>query len=268
MSQAYGRALEEARKELFASVPAVVSRSAGVAWSVNSSDGAGTANGEAAGAGATGSFRVPFMDLELTVSFPGGVVLLDGREAHVDVTVVAVHYLARSVGPLQLTDAVRYMGLDGASAFAAAFRSRVEVPLIRRFGEDPDAFAAAAAQLGGSEAGGGRWSIPFLPHLPLGVSMGFVEDDLPAECVILFPRRAGYVYPVEDLAVAGQLMAMHILACADDRTGSRHAVSALLAWAGDAGPGGESAGGTGDPVAGSRHDTADDLGAAGLSGLP
>jgi hypothetical protein len=233
MSEAYARALEEARRELVGAVPDVVARSAGVAWSPDGPDvGAGArATGDVIGP--VGSFRVPFMDLELEVTFPEGVVRLDGRQAHVDVTVVVVHYLARSVGPLDLTAAVRYMGLDGASAFAAAFRARVEVPLIGRFGEDPDAFAAAAARLGGRELGAGRWQVSFLPHLPLGVRMGFVEDDMPGECVMLFPRRAGYVYPVEDLAVAGQLMAMHLLACADEQAGSRHAVSALLAWAGD-----------------------------------
>ena len=247
MSQAYARALEEARKELVGSVPEVVAQSAGVVWSQEHAHGAAapdaagadtaTAGPVEAHAGRIGSFRVPFMDLVLDVSFPNGVVRLEGHEAHVDVTVVVAHYLARSVGPLDLADSVRYMGLDGASAFAAAFRSRVEVPLLRRFGEDPDGFASAVTQLGGHEVGGGRWRIPFLPHLPLGVRVGFVEDDLPAECVILFPRRAGYVYPVEDLAVVGGLMAMHLLACADDQAGSRHTVSALLAWAGDPGPG-------------------------------
>jgi Domain of unknown function (DUF3786) len=242
MSQAYARALEEARKELVGSVPEVVAQSAGTVWSpadagVENAMDADAAGPNAEGAGSGGSFRVPFMDLTLEVSFPAGVVRFDGREAQVDVTVVVVHYLARSVGPLDLADSVRYMGLDGASAFAAAFRSRVEVPLIGRFGEDPDAFAAAMTRLGGHEVGGGRWHVPFLPNLPLGVRMGFAEDGLPADCVILFPRRAGFVYPVEDLAVAGQLMAMHLLACAEDEAGSRHAVSALLAWAGDDGPG-------------------------------
>ena len=237
MTQAYARALEEARKELVGGVPDVIAQSAGVAWSPDGVDGAAGAGTSSIAevAGPVGSFRVPFMDLTLHVSFPAGVVFLDGHEAAVDITVVVVHYLARSVGPLDLSAAVRYMGLDGASAFAAAFRARVEVPLIRRFGEDAEGFAAAVTQLGGRETGGGGWEVPFLPHLPLGVRVGFIEDELPAECVILFPRRAGYVYPVEDLAVVGQLMAMHLLACAEDEAGSRHGVSALLAWAGDSG---------------------------------
>jgi hypothetical protein len=241
MTQAYARALEEARKELVGGVPDVIARSAGVTWSP---EGVGVApvvgaSSIAPVAGPLGSFRVPFMDLTLRVSFPAGAVLLDGQDAAVDITVVVVHYLARSVGPLDLSDAVRYMGLDGASAFAAAFRARVEVPLIRRFGEDAEGFAAAVTRLGGRETGGGRWEVPFLPHLPLGVRVGFVEDELPAECVILFPRRAGYVYPVEDLAVVGQLMAMHLLACTEDEAGSRHGVSALLAWAGESGLAGD-----------------------------
>lgn len=231
MSEAYGRALEEARKELAAGMPAVMAASAAVAHTIGAAPGKSV-------------FRVPFLDLELQVAYPEGTVGLQGREASIELTIVVLHYLSRSSGPLPLTDPVRYQGLSGAGAFAAAFRSRVEIPLIRRFEADEAAFVKAVRAAGGADQGT-FWRLPFLPCLPLGVRLGLAEDGLPGECVLLFPRRAGFVYLVEDLAVAGQLLAGRMLGLAasggdgtpgllqGDRKGL---LPSLLAWAGDAPP--------------------------------
>jgi Domain of unknown function (DUF3786) len=144
--------------------------------------------------------------------------------------VIVLHYLARAAGELDLSDPVRFQGLPGSGAYVAAFRGHAEVPLIRRFGDDGRAFVSAARALGGApvdaqgRAAGGSaggdfevmWSIPFLPCLPLGVRLGLAEDAMPAECVILFPRRAGFVQHVEDLAVAGELLGARLLAAAEE----------------------------------------------------
>lgn len=37
---------------------------------------------------------------------------------------------------------------------------------------------------------------------------------MPAECVILFPRRSGFAYHVEDLAVAGEILSERLLEAA------------------------------------------------------
>jgi hypothetical protein len=217
--QAYARALEEARKVLAAAVPRVMESSAGVTWR-------------------DGVFEVPFMDLSLEVSYPQGAVTFGGRETDVEVTVVTLHYLAHSAGPLDLQGPVRFQGLQGAVAFAAAFRARVEEPLIQRFGEDGEAFRRAAERLGGNERAG-VWQIPFLPHLPLGVRLGEADGMFPADCVIFFPRRAGFAYLAEDLAVAGQLLAGRLLNAAEEGSGPSDAthdhapwdLPGLLAWA-------------------------------------
>jgi hypothetical protein len=213
--------LEEARKELLGGVPLVMAGLAGAEYS----EGEG--------------FRAPFMDLLLGVTYPEGVVCYRGRETDVEVTVVVNHYLARSAGRLDLSEPVRYQGLQGATAFAAAFRARVEQPLIERFGEDGEGFRRAVARLGGQERGG-VWHLPFLPHLPLGVRLGEADGMFPADCVILFPRRAGFVYLVEDLAVSGQLLAGRLLNAAREQLAEEGPepstawpwdLPGLLAWA-------------------------------------
>ncbi|MHB8869964.1 MAG: DUF3786 domain-containing protein [Thermoleophilia bacterium] len=221
---AYGRAIEEAVKELRAAVPGVVSEAAAVTF--------------AAGPGGPGGgvFTVPYMDATLRVSYPAGVVSAGGERAVVAVTIVVLHYLARSVGPLDLSEPVRFAGLPGAGAYTAAFRSHAEIPLLQRFGEDGDAYVRALRALGGRPVadwgvrGTGAaeeadataaddpevvWRVPFLPNLPLGIRLGLAEDGMPGECVVMFPRRAGFAYHVEDLAVAGELMSARLLQAAE-----------------------------------------------------
>lgn len=206
---AYRRAIEEASKELRAAVPGVVTESAGVRFEPGP------------GETARGAFAVPYMDATLQVSFPEGVVREGGAEAVVAVTIVVLHYLARSVGPLDLSDPVRFAGLPGAGAYTAAFRSHAEIPLLQHFGEDGDGYVRALKALGGHPLEGAAedpevvWQVPFLPHLPLGIRLGLAEDGMPADCVLMFPRRAGFAYHVEDLAVAGELMSARLLEVAE-----------------------------------------------------
>ncbi len=215
---AYGRAIEEAVKELRAAVPGVVSKAAAVVF-VAGSDGSGG-----------GVFTVPYMDTTLQVSFPAGVVSDGGEKAVVAVTIVVLHYLARSVGPLDLSEPVRFAGLPGAGAYTAAFRSHAEVPLLQRFGEDGGTYVRTLRALGGRPVADSRaegtdavpeddpevvWQVPFQPNLPLGIRLGLAEDGMPAECVVMFPRRAGFAYHVEDLAVAGELMSARLLQVAE-----------------------------------------------------
>lgn len=228
---AYARAIEEAVKEFRAVTPGVVETSAGVTFT---SRGAA----EVEGGVTPGVFAFPFMDHEIEVEHPDGAVMVDGAPAVVAVTIVVLHYLARSVGPLDLSEPVRFQGLPGAGAYTSAFRSHAEVPLLQRFGDDGEAYVSALRALGAGPADGSAedpevvWEVPFLPHLPLGVRLGLAEDAMPADCVIMFPRRAGFAYHVEDLAVAGEIFSARLLevaeVMADKEDDHQHDLSTLV----------------------------------------
>lgn len=242
---AYARALEEARKEFVAGVPEVMAASSGAVFvAMSESGGSPTLSGAAEESVRRGVFRVPYLDGSFEVTYPEGRLTLVwrgvGGEATVAEAVIVLHYLARAAGALDLADPVRFQGLPGASAYVSAFRAHAETPLIERFGEDGRAYVAAARALGGrpasaiaagaSSAEGGTgddeaeediddpevmWRLPFLPCLPLGVRLGLAEDGFPAECVVMFPRRAGFVHYAEDLAVAGEVLCDRLLTAAD-----------------------------------------------------
>lgn len=221
----YAQAVRAARAEFSGGGVGIMRAAAGVAFEVT---------------GPGRIFQVPMMDSVVLVTYPDGAVFCGGQEAGVDVTIVVLHYLCRSAGPLDLRDPVRYGRLHHAAPFSAAFRERTEVPLMERFGDDGEGFMRAIRRAGGRPLDIGPphgthhpaqaadppsafapvapppdptilWDVPFLPHLPLGVRLGLAEDGLPADCVLLFPRRAGFFYDAEDLAVCGQLLAARLL---------------------------------------------------------
>lgn len=230
---AYARALEEARREFASGTPDVMASSAGAVFVAQPPGAAALDSTDTGRVAARGVFRVPHLDRSFQVTYPEGrVEVVDGDlvgEGTVAEAVIVLHYLARAAGELDLSDPVRFQGLPGSGAYVAAFRAHAEIPLLRRFGDDGRTFVSAARTLGGAPvdaqgrtAGGSAedefevmWSIPFLPCLPLGVRLGLAEDAMPAECVMVFPRRAGFVQHVEDLAVAGELLSARLLAAAE-----------------------------------------------------
>jgi hypothetical protein len=233
----YRHAVQAARDEFAHSIPAVMSAAAGVPFEVCG------VQAEAAGAplaGEGGVFLVPLMGIPVTVTYPDGVAFHLDQEAGIEITVVVLHYLSRSAGPLDLDDPLRYGRLHDAAAYAEAFHTHAEVPLMRHYGTDGAGFVQAVRRVGGRpwESSAGRrsrgagpadsgatmlqlqpalpdasilWEVPFLPHLPVGLRLGLAEDGLPADCVMLFPRRAGFVHAAEDLAVCGELLADRML---------------------------------------------------------
>jgi len=236
----YARALEEARREFASGTPDVMAHSSGAVF-----DPADPTAPDAGRVADRGVFKVPYLDRSLRVTYPEGrVEVVEGDlvgEATVAEAVIVLHYMARAAGRLDLSDPVRFHGLPGSGAYVAAFRAHAELPLVRRFGDDGRAFVSAARALGGAPVdalgdpeGGGvvddpemMWSLPFLPCLPLGVRLGLAEDALPAECVMVFPRRAGFTQHVEDLAVAGELLSSRLLTAAEQIGSAGDAIAVL-----------------------------------------
>lgn len=159
------------------------------------------------------ALHLPVLDRHLRMELPEGTLAWsDGRATGTEYALVSLHYLARAAGPLPAEGLVRYGGLPSAAAYAAAFEARAERPLVERLLLDPAGPAATAASLAARTLDQGVWEILFFPYLPLVLRLSPGEGALPPAAVILFPRRAGYLHHVEDLAVIGQLLAERLLA--------------------------------------------------------
>ncbi|GAB4244975.1 MAG: hypothetical protein Kow00129_04730 [Thermoleophilia bacterium] len=196
MSGVYAQALAQARAEL-ALLPLEVIR-------------------QSSGASLEGERRLELslLDRKVVVSYPGGVVYVDGRPAALGEELLTLHYLARAAGPMPFAEPARYEGLPGASAYAGAFARRAEAPLAACFASDPGAVREALAGLGAEPARDGQeegvWRLNFFPYLPLGLRLDLAGEGLPASCSVLFARRAAFLHHVEDLAVAGELLSARL----------------------------------------------------------
>jgi hypothetical protein len=92
------------------------------------------------------------------------------------------------------------------------FRGRVLAPLLGRFGTDPEAFARAAAELGGERveveaAGAVACKLAILPRVALTFVLHPGDEELPAEGQVLFPEALFEAFAVDDVVAMADLAA-------------------------------------------------------------
>ncbi len=210
----YAPIVAEARRQVLALPPEQVSAAAGARLAsapVDRAQSSKAAPSAPSVPSVPSALHLPVLDRELRMELPEGELAWpDGTAPGTDYALVSLHYLARAAGPLAAEALVRYGGLPGAAAYAGAFEARAEQPLAAQLDQDSARLRETADALGTRRVDG-LWEFRFFPHLPLVMRLAPAEVPLPSACVILFPRRAGYLHHVEDLAVVGQLLAERLL---------------------------------------------------------
>ncbi len=162
-----------------------------------------------------GTFVLPFLGAEVRVASATGEVTGDeGRRLSGATAIIALHYLFYRGEPLRAEGWLAYRDMPGGRDFSRAFEAMAEAKLARHFGEAPDAFADAAAALGGEPEDAGRYAflIPALPRVPLLVVLWPACEDVAGEARVLFRPSAPFYLHTEDLAALGALAAER-LAC-------------------------------------------------------
>jgi len=144
-----------------------------------------------------------------------------GAEVSEVVAAVVVRYVALSG---RLAEAggewVGFADNPDARGYLGPFRGRVLAPLLAAFGARPEAFAAAARDLGGERVpsleppGSLAFRIAVLPRAVLVFVLCPGDEELPAEGQVLFPRELFGAFAVEDLVglaglAAGALRGRH-----------------------------------------------------------
>lgn len=206
--ETYGPALEKALGELGGLAPLRAAAHAAVPYYADDEN-----NPEAGG-----YFQVPFFGQLYNVAWPGGKVrrVADGQEADVPTRILLLHYLLRADGTPLADRWIAFRNLPGGLGYDAAFRGRATLRLIRAFGEDGDAFAAAARTLGGEPLTFGDLSFLFrlLPRVWLAVVLYLADDEFPANANVLFDAAVSHYLPTEDLAVLGGILAGRLIRAA------------------------------------------------------
>jgi len=140
----------------------------------------------------------------------------DGKRPDYSICVVVCKYLLMcpDSAPRE-TDWVSYKDFKDAAPFVGGFTNNTEQAIARHFSGRLPALEDACRELGGQAAGSElaydlkRVFHP-LPKVPLFLLFNDADQEFPAQCAVLFEKRAENYLDMECLAVLGWLLADYL----------------------------------------------------------
>jgi len=160
-------------------------------------------------------FFLPYLNYTLRIDPPNFAVFSIDAKKSIDpaLEVLILHYLrdARTTEPTGKW--ASYRELPSGGFYHPVFRARAEIPLIKRFGSQPDLFKKAACSLGGEPAQYGdlAFKIITFPRLPLVYILWTKDEEFPADASILFDSSAENHLHIEDLAYLGETVTRELI---------------------------------------------------------
>ena len=169
----------------------------------------------------TGLFTLPSLSETLTVSYPECEVLFSGTDTApvADWRLVVLHYLGTASGVMPSGELAHFRQMPGGRAYESAFDNRSVSILEKTICPLPiDTVKGICLSLGGKVKDSGSADVQaeflFAPLLTITLQVWLTgEDDIAGGggVSILFDKRASYIVPTEDMAVAASLLARFIM---------------------------------------------------------
>lgn len=163
------------------------------------------------------AYRVPLVGVEHRVLPHIQRVEGPDGDAPFDATLICVQYLLTARNEPLGGERVNPKSLPYGDFF---FRGQHELPtggVERAFGEDADAFRAAAEAVGGKplDIADAAGEFPALPRVPITLTLWVGDDEFPARAQFLLDKHADHQLPVDALWLLCGLLARRLVAAAE-----------------------------------------------------
>jgi hypothetical protein len=159
--------------------------------------------------------RLSFLgrEIKILVTPADKKIVFEPAEIHFPEKIVILHYLNGDADSPPTGELIGFEGIPDGRQYLANFRGRTYVPLLKKFGSDPEKIVKAAAQLGGEKAEFGDFSvaIPVLPRIRITIILWRGDEELGPEAKIVFDRNIVHQLPVEDIIVLCNLIAIRLI---------------------------------------------------------
>lgn len=162
------------------------------------------------------SIKIPFFDQIFTVT-PAGISDPQGKRPHHAVSVILCQYLLLCPETVSLNrELVTYKDFNGAAPYIGGFRNTAEKPIINHFSGKIDALEKCCRELGGHAADIGvssqlSYMFKALPEIPIYLLFNDRDEEFPADCTILFEKRASHYLDMECVAMIGMGLAQRLI---------------------------------------------------------
>jgi len=149
-----------------------------------------------------------YLGREILVSFPQGTIETRNGQGPIPLReeILILHYLVTASGAPLTGNWVSFSEIAGGAFYNPVFLMRCKSPLVKFFGEDPQALWSVAREMGGELLSLGDLGVkirPF-PFVPLALVLWRGDDEFPAEGSILFDASVSEYLPVEDAVILAE----------------------------------------------------------------
>ncbi|MCU0598617.1 MAG: DUF3786 domain-containing protein [Desulfobacterales bacterium] len=161
--------------------------------------------------------RVPVFRREYHVT-PAGIMDADKNQPLHAISVLLCRYLilCPEREPANGREWVSYKDFMNATPFVSGFVNNTEKAIAKHFSGKLIALEDACLKLGGIQVSDGlsydlSIQVSCLPKIPLYLLFNDADDEFPAECRVLFERRAEQYLDMECLAISGWLLTDYLM---------------------------------------------------------
>ena len=162
-----------------------------------------------------GDFELPFFNQTIRVSYPDFIARDAAADRPLNIVEQAIiaYYFHEADGTPQAYRWIAFSDLPDGAFYVAAFHNHTARALLRRFGEDMDAFEAAAHALGGVRMDFAHVSFAFqvLPRIALMAACWQGDEDFPSSYRVLFDETVKHYMPTEGCAILGNMLVRRLI---------------------------------------------------------
>ncbi len=171
------------------------------------------------GAGAPAPDRIALRCLgtDYLISYPQGEVMTtSGETVDEHLAILLLLYLTEAGGRLVEGRWIAFEQISGGAGYIGSFRGRVVAPLLRAFGQRPEALREAASGLDGSslDMGDAAVVLEALPRVPIAFVLWSGDDEFAPSASVVFDASIEGYLDAEAVTVLAELATRRMIEAA------------------------------------------------------
>ncbi|MCM8767162.1 MAG: DUF3786 domain-containing protein [Candidatus Omnitrophica bacterium] len=122
--------------------------------------------------------------------------------------ILILHYLLRKKTEQDFLndEIISFKELNEGPFYFPSIYSRVYLPLIERYSENPEKFVEKGISIGGQKISNFKIKFEIFPEIYYILELIPQDDEFPADIKIFFNKKASEIFEIEDLAIIGELI--------------------------------------------------------------
>jgi len=127
--------------------------------------------------------------------------------------ILVLHYLLNSTGVRDIERWIGFKEIDSGYVYFPSMNSRVILPIVKNFGENPLKFVEISKTIGGKKSGLSEYSMqfPVFPKISAIFTLVPAESEFNAACSVLLQYTAKEIFDTEDIVVMCEEIAEKII---------------------------------------------------------